>query len=342
MKTYKLLVLTNHQTHSSSNSIYALLTALARHEACERIDVASSGIPANKSFFKHHVGSRLLAAPVSENFHFSEDGQDYISQARWVDVSEYDFIFLRLPPPADALFFDFLTSVFPAGRIINRPSGILETGSKAYLLQYPELCPPMRLCEDMDQVENYARLFPIVLKPMNGYGGQGIIRVDGEKVWIGHQEISFSAFARQFQGKNQPFLAMKYLKHVSRGDKRVVVCRGAIIGASLRKPAKGNWLCNGAQGGASGRTIITKEERRIAEHLGADLLKKGIFMFGFDTLTDDDGKRVLSEINTQSIGGLKQISEQRGAHILEKVTQLFWLHVKSIVDEEFLVSRTGG
>jgi glutathione synthase len=341
MKTYKLLVLTNHKMQSSSNSIYALLTALARHEACERIDVASLGVSANKLFFKYHLESRLMAAPISRGFRFSEDGRAFLSQARWVEVNEYDFIFLRLPPPADALFFEFLTSVFPANRIINRPEGIMETGSKKYLLQHPELCPPMRYCEHIDQVEHFSQLFPIVLKPLNGYGGHGIIRIDGEKVWLGPQEISFSQFARQFRGNNQPFLAMKYLKHVSRGDKRVVVCRDTIVGASLRKPAKGNWLCNGAQGGASGRTIITKEERQIAAQLGKDLMKKGIFMFGFDTLTDDEGKRVLSEINTQSIGGLKQISEQRGSQILEKVTNLFWWHVKSIVDEEIFVSRAG-
>lgn len=339
MKTHKLLVLTNHQTHSSSNSIYALLTSLARHEACERIDVASAGVPANKLFFKYHLESRLLAAPVSDHFHFSEDGRAYVNQAKWVEISEYDFIFLRLPPPADALFFEFLTSVFPANRIFNRPSGIMETGSKMYLLQHPHLCPPMRFCEHIDQVENFARLFPIVLKPLNGYGGHGVIKIEGEKVWKGQELVSFSTFARQFQQLNEPVLAMKYLKNVRRGDKRVVVCNDSIVGASLRKPAKGDWLCNGAQGGASGRTIVTKEEKRIAAQLGRDLMKKGIFMFGFDTLTNDEGKRVLSEINTQSIGGLKQISEQRGPHILEKITDLFWSHVKNIVNEEHIVSR---
>ncbi len=339
MKTYKLLVLTNHKTHSSSNSIYALLTALARHEACGQIDVASAGLPANKLFFKYHLESRLLAAPITEDFQFSEDGKSYQAKARWVEAGEYDFIFLRMPPPADKLFFDFLTSIFPAERIINNPNGILETGSKKYLLRHANLCPPIQYCEDIEQVEDFARQFPIVLKPLNSYGGNGVIKIDGDQVWMGNQILSFAEFTRQFQERPQPVLAMKYLKHVRRGDKRIVVCNGKIVGASLRKPAKGNWLCNGAQGGASGRTIITKEERLIAKQLGVDLLKKGVFMFGFDTLTDDEGKRVLSEINTQSIGGLKQINEQSGSHILENITDLFWNYVKKNVDEKLLVGR---
>lgn len=341
MKKYKLLVLTNHKTHSESNSIYALLTALARHEACERIDVASSGIPANKLFFKYHTESQLLTAPVTEGFHFSEDGSDFLRKACWADVREYDFIFLRMPPPADPVFFEFLSTVFPEKRIINRPKGILETGNKKYLLNYAQWCPPMAFCEHIDQVASFAQQFPIVLKPLNGYGGHGVIKIDGEKVWINKQTLTFKEFAQQAQFAEHPVLAMKYLKNVSRGDKRVVVCNGKIVGASLRKPARGNWLCNGAQGGASGRTIITKQERLIAEELGKDLLEKGIFMFGFDTLTDDEGKRVLSEINTQSIGGLKQISEQKNTSFLENIAKAFWAYAKKIVDEEFLIDRAG-
>ena len=339
MKAFKLLVLTNHKTHSSSNSIYALLTALARHEACGQIDVASSGITANKLFFNCHLETRLLAATVKDDFVYSDSGKAYLNRAHWVNLSEYDFIFLRLPPPANEAFFNFLTTVFPSQRIVNNPKGIIETGNKKYLLKHSKLCPPMKFCQDIDQVENFARLFPIVLKPLNGYGGAGLIKIDGQRVWMGNTLISFKEFAEKFQQKGQPILAMKYLKNVSQGDKRVIVCRDTIVGASLRKPPKGNWLCNTAQGGISTRTIITKEERAIAASLSKALMQKGIFMFGFDTLTDDEGKRVLSEINTQSIGGLKQINEQGGPNILQLITELFWKHLNKIVDAEHIAGR---
>ncbi len=340
MKSIKLLVLTNHKTHSTTNSIYALLTALARHNACSRIDVASAGLSANKLFFKYHLESRLLAAPVSSPFDFSIDGAGYKRQARWVEIMEYDLILLRMPPPANQLFFNFLTTVFPAKRIINNPQGILETGSKQYLLKHQALCPPMKYCQTIEEVEAFAAHFPVVLKPLNNYGGQGIIKSEGKKVWRGNEEIDFDSFALQFEQAGQPVLAMKYLKNVNRGDKRVIVCNGTVVGASLRKPAKGSWLCNGAQGGQSSRTRITREERHIADQVSEALLKKGIFMFGFDTLVDDTGKRVLSEINTQSVGGLKQIAEQSGSHVLEKIAGLFWAYAKNIVEETTTISHS--
>lgn len=339
MKALKLLVLTNHKAHASSNSIYALLNALVGHAACERIDIASSGITANKLFFKYHLESRLMAAPVSDGFQFSENGQAYLQKARWVDVSDYDLILLRMPPPADRLFFEFLTSVFPARRIINNPKGIVETGTKEYLLQHQDLCPPMQYCSTIEEIKAFAARFPIVLKPLNAYGGEGIIRIDGQKVWMGNTLMDFEAFAAHYEQNQQPALAMKFLKNVHRGDKRVVVCNNTIVGASLRKPAKGTWLCNGAQGGQSFKTRITREERHIAAKLGEALLKKGVFMFGFDTLVEDNGKRVLSEINTQSIGGLKQISEQSGPQILNNISNQFWTYAKNIVDEKILIGK---
>ncbi len=339
MKGLKLLVLTNHKTHTSRNSIYALLTALARHDASSQIDVASAGLSANKLFFDFHLESRLMAAPVLPSFEFSIEGEYYLQQSRWVEIMEYDLILLRMPPPADQLFFDFLTTVFPAERIINNPHGILETGSKQYLLQHQELCPPMKYCQTVAEVEQFAAHFPIVLKPLNNYGGKGIIKLNGKKIWKGNELITFDEFAQEFEQAGRPVLAMKYLKKVNRGDKRIIVCNDTVIGASLRKPAKGNWLCNGAQGGQSGRTRITREERLIADQLSKALLKKGVFMFGFDTLVDDNGKRILSEINTNSIGGLKQISEQSGPHIMPKVAKLFWAHAKKIINATAMVSR---
>jgi glutathione synthase len=39
-------------------------------------------------------------------------------------------------------------------------------------------------------------------------------------------------------------------------------------------------------------------------------------LYGFDTLVDDDGKRVLSEINTMSVGGLLPLQEMIGTPVV--------------------------
>ena len=111
---------------------------------------------------------------------------------------------------------------------------------------------------------------------------------------------------------------MKYLKNVKQGDKRIVVVNGEILGASLRLPAENSWLCNVAMGGSSNVAQVEKEEEEIIQLINPTLSDKGIVMYGVDTLVSDDGKRVLSEINTTSIGGLPQIAAMNNLPLVEQ------------------------
>jgi len=101
-------------------------------------------------------------------------------------------------------------------------------------------------------------------------------------------------------------LAMKYLNGVSKGDKRIVVCNGSVIATVLRKPKGNNWLCNLSMGGTFEMDVgVTNSELEIIEQMNSDLQKKGIFIYGLDTLYDEQQqKRVLSEINTSNVGGV--------------------------------------
>lgn len=101
-------------------------------------------------------------------------------------------------------------------------------------------------------------------------------------------------------------LAMKYLKKVCQGDKRIIVANGRVVGATLKTPKEGSWLCSLARGGSSSFAKPDELEIRIAETISPVLTDKGIVFFGFDTLVDDDGHRVLSEINTLNVGLLSE------------------------------------
>ncbi len=53
-------------------------------------------------------------------------------------------------------------------------------------------------------------------------------------------------------------------------------------------------------------------------------------MYGFDTLVDDEGHRVLSEINTMSIGGLRQLRDAHGNPVLRKIAKYLAAHFDHI------------
>ncbi|MCB0634533.1 MAG: glutathione synthetase, partial [Lewinella sp.] len=168
---YKLLVLTDHSSQNDSNSIFALLQAMRIHPYSDRIDVASKGVDANRDFFEGKIGAALQACPVTAGFSYHSDGKYFTEGLRAVSLDDYHAIFLRLPPPLDNNFLTALGRQFPDQKIINRPSGLFKTASKAFLLQFAEVCPAMKLCETAADIREFSAQFSIVLKPLRNYGG---------------------------------------------------------------------------------------------------------------------------------------------------------------------------
>ncbi len=319
------LALTDHSGHSPENSLYALLAELARHPDCERLLVASRGNAANDAFFRANEGNRVYAVPVRTDFAFQPSGEQFSTGGEWVEIGDFDVIFLRVPRPVSTEWMNHLVKAAAGAIVINHPDGIERTSSKAYLLNFPEICPPIRLCHSVEEVLAFAEQFSLVLKPLKDYGGRGILKIDGDKLVADGKEHDTRAYLQRQEKylKEEGYLAMKFLKNVDQGDKRILVVDGQIMAASLRLPPEGSWICNVAQGGKSVGTEVTKEEIAMIELIGPALKAEGILIFGADTLVNDDGKRVLSEVNTLSIGGFPQAQAQSGrpvvAQTIEKI-----------------------
>jgi len=326
MKQFKLLILTDHSRHSKENSLYALAKAMADHKCSLQVDVASRGIAENDAFFlkQDKDVKQITVTKVDKHFSFSEGGSYFLAHSQKAELSDYDLIWLRMPPPLTPSFLTFLENRFPKQMIINSPKGIYEAGSKAFLVNFPDLCPPMRICESVEDIIAFKKEFPIVLKPFQEYGGKGIVKIKGDTVWEGNDEMTFDDFLDKIDTDAIAYLGVKFLENVSKGDKRIVVVNGKIMGASLRLPAKDSWLCNVSMGGQSNHTEVDEEEIKMIEAINPILSERGIVMYGVDTLVGDDGKRVLSEINTTSIGGLPQIAKFTGKPLVAEAADLIW------------------
>ena len=300
---------------------------MREHPYCQQIDVASRGWAENAAFFEGKSAGNLLASTVTADFSFDPEGLHFKTHLKPVDLANYDAIFLRLPPPLDNDFLTFLTQHYPDQKIINRPSGLMKTASKAFLLNFPEICPEMQLCESRAAIRAFAEKFPIVLKPLRNYGGKGIVKIENQRVEADGFEQDLASFLEAYDRDPEPYLGMKFLKNVGEGDKRVVVVNSEVLGGVLRLPPPGAWLCNAAQGGRASSTGLTAEELHIAEVISPILKKEGIVMFGFDTLVNDQGKRILSEINTLSIGGLPQMGKLNGQPVVPRAADLLWKYI---------------
>ena len=312
----KALILTDHSSHSSENSIYALTTELINHTAVEKVYVASRKSTQNNHFFQRNKTYEIWGKEIVSSFDYSEYDHPLESGLCILNISELDFIWLRLPPPLSAEFCQFIAEEFSDKVIVNNPLAIHETGSKEFLLKFQDVCAPMKICRSFEDIIECKLLYPVVLKPLREYGGKGILKIEGERVFMKDQVIHINEFQKIYAENPIEYLAVKFLKNVGQGDKRIVVIDGEIMGASLRLPPPDSWICNVSMGGSSRAAEVTEEEIHIIHRINAPLKSRGIIMYGADTLVGDDGKRVLSEINTTSIGGIAQIEQQKNLPVV--------------------------
>lgn len=316
-------MLTDHSGHSDQNSVYALTRVLVADQRTESVFVASRADVRNQAFFAGNFGASLHGIRADTNFSYDSTGEQFGTGSATTTYDVADVIWLRLPPPADKGFFSALaraTSGAADPVCINHPNGILETGSKSFLHHFPSLTAPVRRLVTPDDVRSFAAEHPIVLKPLDEYGGRGLVKIMNGIAEAAGRQMPLEEWLEQAEAeiRTERYLGMKYLKNVHLGDKRILVVNGRILGASNRLPAAGEWLCNVARGGTSVAAEVSPEERSMVAEVAPVLLDKGVVIFGVDTLTDDDGRRVLSELNTNSIGGFPQAEMQSGRPVLQQ------------------------
>lgn len=327
--TYRCLVITDHKAHRAFNPVYDLLPVLKDHARCADIDILSRGHAENRSFFTDLQPASLWVRPVDEYFAYSAAGTWFDQPLQARQLSSYDFILMRLARPVSSAFLHFLASQTEGQTVINHPLGIELTSSKAFLVQFPDICPPLQLCHSVAEIQRFAREFPIVLKPLREFGGKGLVRIHGDVLETGDETWDTDTFLHQHRQyiETEGYLAMKFLKNVHQGDKRIIVVDGQIQAAALRLPPPDSWLCNVAQGGQAVASAPDEREQEIIDRLREPMREAGIFMFGADTLVDDDGRRVLSEVNTLSIGGFVDTEALTGIPIISQTINLLMDYV---------------
>lgn len=171
----------------------------------------------------------------------------------------------------------------------------------------------------------------IVAKRPASYGGKGVYRIkecksgyevdniiEGKK----HLPEAESLFRELFDSSDAPFQLVRYLKTVSQGDKRILVNRGKILGAYLRKSSSGSWVQNITQGAEAFPADVTGRERNCIRQTEPHYRNRGLNTLGYDFLCDENGDWLLSEINAGNIGGYDRLDKLSNSDSLSKLLTL--------------------
>lgn len=258
----------------------------------------------------HAVQAKPLRKPVS----FSSRAS-LTRGKRCMSLSDFDLFLLKKDPPIDAHYKRFLTALTSEKiPVINDPRGLLKMGTKVYLKHFSRITPKTFFAGEVNQaLKCIKKMGNIVLKQSDSYGGKGVshfhFRQGRYYAYSGNEEVPISEEAvsrvigRYLENSGDKMvLIVEFLPSApKRGDKRVVVLEGRILGSYLRLPDAESGMCVCANNGAR-RLEPTRRDREIVKILKPHFKKNGIALAALDLLTDEEGLEYLSEINVVNPG----------------------------------------
>jgi glutathione synthase len=227
-------------------------------------------------------------------------------------LSELDVLFLRKDPPVDVDYLRAtqIVELGPGPLLINHPRGLRSANEKLFALRFPDLIPPTLVSREIPRLREFveAQGGDGVVKPLDGCGGQGVLRVrKGDPNLSTLLELATS-------GGRVPVMAQAYLPAVREGDKRIILLQGEPLGAVLRVPREGELRANFASGGKAAPASLTARDREICRRLAPALNEWGLWLVGIDVI---GGK--LTEVNVTSPTGLVEIDALTGDSLEARV-----------------------
>ncbi len=212
-----------------------------------------------------------------------------------IDVQNLKFILIRQDPPfnSEYLITTLILDDLKKTRVINNPMAIRNVSEKLYSKKFIKYMPDTIFSNNIDEIRKFFNKNKnMIMKPINGYGGNQIHLIKNK---FNKKLIT------NFLKKNGHSMFQKFLKNISKGDKRVFIINGKVCGAISRVPRKGSYLSNMSKGAVPKLTKLTKKEIRISKIIGKRLKKDNIYFAGIDFID----QQLNGDINVTSPTGLK-------------------------------------
>jgi glutathione synthase len=185
--------------------------------------------------------------------------------------------------------------------VLNDPNGLNNAINKMYFQLFPEEVRPATLItRDREEIRAFAKEHnhDVVIKPLQGSGGQGVFRIVGDQ--LGNLNQMIESISRDGY-----VVAQEYLPLAAEGDLRLFMMNGQPLRykgkyAAFRRVRSGDDIrSNIHAGGKKAQAVVDDKALRIAEIVRPKLVADGMFFVGLDIVGDK-----MMEINVFSPGGL--------------------------------------
>jgi len=235
-------------------------------------------------------------------------------------LSTFKVIWMRKDPPVDEAYLYATHLLDVAERagvcVLNRPSSLRSWNEKLGALRFSRWMAPTLVSGRVGELQAFAEeQGDIVLKPLGGRAGLGVIRVSSQAPGLG------ALLELVTEQERLPVMAQRFLSAVSEGDKRILLVDGEPLGAINRRPAAGEFRSNLAVGGQPEVTALSEREHQICSALAPALRAEGLFFVGIDVIGG-----MLSEINVTSPTGIREVErlmdQPLADQVIERLQQL--------------------
>ena len=232
-----------------------------------------------------------------------------------IPLADFSCIWMRKDPPVNEgyLYATHLLEVAERKgvKVINKPASLRAWNEKLGALRYSNLMAPTLVASKIDDLMNFAQAHEdVVIKPLGGKGGQGVIRITQNSPCI---KAMIELITCQ---EELPVMMQKFIPEVAQGDKRIIIVDGEPFGAINRIPKKGDFRSNLALGGKPEKSNLSDQEKIICSELSMQLKEEGLFFVGIDVING-----MLSEINVTSPTGLREIEKFSNKSIADEIIE---------------------
>jgi glutathione synthase len=222
-------------------------------------------------------------------------------------LAGFDVIVMRANPPLDTTALNFLDSVRNDVFIMNDIDGLRIANNKLYPASFSgeagRFIPATHVSksrEYLEQVFEESSSQKMIMKPLNGFGGRGVIVVEKRA-----QQNFRSLLDFYIGGDSGNYVILQeYVEGAENGDVRILMLNGEAIGAMRRVPSDKDIRSNIHAGGREVKHVLSKQEKALCKAIGPQLVRDGLYLAGLDVI---GGK--LIEVNVLSPGGITRINK---------------------------------
>ena len=275
----------------------------------------------NYKIFYYHpkdlsiLKSSVIAKGFFIKFNYENKKFFRVLKKQKLNLLNCKFILIRQNPPFNLEYISttfILDTIKDKVKIINNPTSIRNISEKLYSAKYLKFMPFTIFTQNIDEIKKFfIKHKKIIIKPIHSFGGNDINLLTKFNLKL----------IKRILKKHNYIMCQKFLPKISKGDKRVFIINGKIVGAISRVPKKGSFLSNLSKGGKAIKTNLTVKEKQIAKKIAKDLKKENIFFAGIDFID----QKLNGDINVTSPTGLKNLYDVSQVNLAKK----FWKTLKA-------------